>query len=235
MRGSVLAMSAVMTLGLLLAGCADSTTPDRAAAALESTQPSPSGDSGQVEDSEAEEVVVSAQPDSTQESVSTEEPSTSEESSSNQQDSTAKSIGSKLCMINNSSQTVTVTTVSSPKKILGELAQGEELCEDNFNAFSSIDLARGISVKGVELMSATINNPFIGLARVEMYQPGNKVCAVNDIAGVGKLGGAKDDGVLRYQLMRVTPYSLKPQQVEYKLVLSDSESPNSSGRPVPCS
>lgn len=241
MRGSVLALSAVTTLGLLLAGCTDSTAPDRAAAVYESTQPSPSGDSEQVEDSEAEEVVVSAQPDSTQESVSTEEPTTSEEpntseeSSSNEQDSKAKSMGSKLCMINNSSQKVTVTTVSSPKKILGELAQGEELCEDNFNAFSSIDLARGISVNGVELMSATINNPFIGLARVVMYQPGNQVCVVNDIAGVGKLGGAKDDGVLRYQLMRVTPYSLKPQQVEYKLVLSDSYNSNSSGRPVPCS
>lgn len=229
MRRSVLAVSAALTVSLLLAGCSDSAAPERAAAALVSAQPVPGDEAAPVEDSKSEEIVASEQP------VTTQESSSSEESSSNEADSTEKSMGSKLCMINNSSQTVTLTTVSSPKKILGEIAQGDEQCEDNFNALSSIDVARGLAVNGVELMSVTVNNPYVGMARVVMYQPGNKVCVVNDIAGVGKLGGAKDDGVLRYQLMRVTPYSLKPQQVEYQLVLSDSENPTSGGRPVACS
>jgi hypothetical protein len=229
MRASVLAVSAVTTLGLLFAGCADSTTTERGAAALVSAQPVPGDEAESAGESKEEEIVASEQPDPAQESSSSEEPS------SNETDSTEKSMGSKLCMINNSSQTVTLTTVSSPKKILGEIAQGDEQCEDNFNALSSNDVARGLSVNGVDLMSATMNNPFVGIARVVMYQPGNKVCVVNDIAGVGKLGGAKDDGVLRYQLMRVTPLSLKPQQVEYQLVLSDSENPTPGGRPVACS
>ena len=228
-RASVLAVSAAITVSLLLAGCSDSATPERAAAALVSAQPVPGDEAAPVEDSKSEEIVASEQPDTTQESSSSEEPS------SNETNSPEKSMGSKLCMINNSSQTVTLTTVSSPKQILGEIAQGDEQCEDNFNAFSSNDVARGLTVNGVELMSATMNNPFVGLTRVVMYQPGNKVCGVNDIAGVGKLGGAKDDGVLRYQLMRVTPLSLKPQQVEYQLVLSDSENPTPGGRPVACS
>lgn len=246
MRGSVLVLSAVTTVNVLLVGCSDTTTPDRAAAAVESTQPAQGGEAEPAEDSEVEEVVAPEQADTTEESrpsdvpvsigkpSSSDEPSWSEDTSADAPDSAEASLGSKLCMINNSSQTVTITTVQSPKKILGELAQGAELCEDNFNAFGSKDLARGISVNGVELMSATMNNPYVGMARVVMYQPGNRVCMVNDIAGPGKLGGAKDDGVLRYQLMRVTPYSLKPQQVEYQLVLSDSENPTPGGRPVAC-
>jgi hypothetical protein len=229
MRASVLLVGAATTVSLLLAGCSDSATPERAAAALVSAQPVPGDEAAPAEDSKSEEIVASEQPDNTQES------SSSEESSPNETDSTEKSMGSKLCMINNSSQIVTLTTVSSPKTILGEIAQGDEQCEDNFNALSSNDVARGLSVNGVELMVATMNNPFVGPARVVMYQSDNRVCGVNDIAGVGKLGGAKDDGVLRYQLMRVTPYSLTPQQVEYQLVLSDSDNPTPNGRPVACS
>lgn len=240
MRGSVLVVSVVTTVTVLLAGCSDTATPDRAAAAMESTQPAPGGEVGPADDPDEVDVVAPEVPDTTEESSPRDEPTSSdglsaaEDQTADVQDSPEKSLGSKLCMMNDSSQTVNVTTASASREAVGELAPGDELCEDNFNAFSSKDLARGISVNGVELMSVTMNNPFVGLARVVMYQPGNRVCGVNDIAGPGKLGGAKDDGVLRYQLMRVTPYSLKPQQIEYQLVLSDSEAPTSGGRSVAC-
>lgn len=229
MRGSLFRLSALVAIGLLLAGCSNSTTPDRAAAAFESTQPAPNGDlESTSEDSSAEELSVSEQPEISDDSMASEEPVASESGS------TEKFMGSKLCIVNNSTESVVITTVDVSRKILGEIAQGDEQCQDNFNAFGSKDLARGISVKGVYLMSVTMNNPFIGRAEVILYQSGNQVCPVNDLAGPGKLGGAKDDGVLRYQLMRVTPYSLKPQEIEFKLVLSDSENPTSSGRPVAC-
>ena len=229
MLGSFFKLSAVLALGLLLAGCSNSTTPDRAAAALESTQPAPNGDVESTgEDASAEEPSATEQPEISDEPMASEEPVASESGS------TEKFMGSKLCIVNNSTESVVITTVDVSRKILGEIAQGAEQCQDNFNAFGSKDLARGISVKGVYLMSVTMNNPFIGRAEVTLYQSGNEVCPVNNLAGPGKLGGAKDDGVLRYQLMRVTPYSLKPQEVEFKLVLSDSENPTSSGRPVAC-
>ena len=229
MLGSFFKLSAVLALGLLLAGCSNSTTPDRAAAAFESTQPAPNGDVESTgEDASAEEPSATEQPEISDEPMASEEPVASESGS------TEKFMGSKLCIVNNSAQSVVITTVDVSRKILGEIAQGKEQCQDNFNAFGSKDLARGISVNDVYLMSVTMNNPFIGRAEVMLYQSGNEVCPVNDLAGPGKLGGAKDDGVLRYQLMRVTPYSLKPQEVEFKLVLSDSENPTSSGRPLAC-
>ena len=229
-RTPITLITAAAALTFILTGCGDSTATDRSAAAVavaESVEPIEPVESTDLP-AEEEEVISVEEPETIDdpapaEPEPTEEPAGSEESA-----------GSKLCIQNDASNPVTNVAGLGQRKPL-DIAPGSQQCSENFNPFASKDVKGTLAVNGVDVMRIATNNPFIGLASVEMFQPSGTLCLMQNLGRQGMTSTAKDDGVLRYQFERLTPFSLKPQQIEFRLVLQDSSSPSSSGRPRACS
>ena len=230
-------MAAAAALAFILTGCGDSTATDRSAAAVavaesvEPVEPTESTELPTAEETElqAEEDVISVEEPETIDDPAPAEPEPTEESAVSDE-----SAGSKLCIQNDASNPVTIVAGLGQRKPL-DIAPGSQQCSENFNPFASKDVKGTLAVNGVDVMMIAANNPFIGLASVEMFQPSGTLCLMQSLGRQGMMSTAKDDGVLRYQFERLTPFSLKPQQIEFRLVLQDSSSPSSSGRPRTCS
>lgn len=140
--------------------------------------------------------------------------------------------GVRLCLKNSSSRTVTIASgfgEPNPR----DLAPGEEQCNQNSNPFGK-DVMGQLAVGGVTTMAIAVNNPLIGLSTVIMSQPESGPC-VDDKLGRQGMKSTTDDGLLNYQVERVTPFSVGVQQIEFQLVLSDSNNPSSGSRARKCS
>ena len=225
-RTPITLMAAATALAFLITGCGDSTATDRSAAAVETTESTESTEPTESTDLPAEEEEV----------ISVEEPETIDDPAPTEPDPTQESdasAGSKLCIQNDASNPVTIVAGLGQRKPL-DIAPGAQQCSENFNPFASKDVKGTLAVNGVDVMWIATNNPFIGLASVEMFQPSGMLCLMENLGRQGMKSTAKDDGVLRYQFERLTPFSLKPQQIEFRLVLTDSSNPSSSGRPGRC-
>ena len=232
-RTPITLIAAAAALTFILTGCGDSTATDRSAAAVavaESVEPTDSAEPVEPTDLPAEEEeVISVEEPETIDDPAPAEPEPTEESAGSDE-----SAGSKLCIQNDASNPVTIVAGLGQRKPL-DIAPGSRQCSENFNPFASKDVKGTLAVNGVDVMRIATNNPFIGLASVEMFQPSGSLCLMQNLGRQGMMSTAKDDGVLRYQFERLTPFSLKPQQIEFRLVLQDSSSPSSSGRPRTCS
>ena len=219
-RTPITLVAAATALAFLITGCGDSTATDRSAAAVETSESTESTNLP----AEEEEVISVEEPESIDDPAPT-EPDPTQESDA--------SAGSKLCIQNDASNPVTIVAGLGQRKPL-DIAPGAQQCSENFNPFASKDVKGTLAVNGVDVMLIATNNPFIGLASVEMFQPSGTLCLKENLGRQGMKSTAKDDGVLRYQFERLTPFSLKPQQIEFRLVLADSSNPSSSGRPGRC-
>ena len=139
-------------------------------------------------------------------------------------------IGTKMCVKNNSSKSVDVDFGST-------LSTGQEQCTEGASLTGS-DINFNVKVDGVQAVQVVANNPYIGMGSVKLIQP-NALgeCLYESVAGKGK-STAKEDGLLRYQFERLTVLitsSEDPQQIEWKLTLSDPRTKSSDGNPVKCS
>ena len=220
-RTPITLIVASTALTFLLTGCGDSTATDRSAAAVETTE---SNESTDLAAAEEEDVISVEEPESIDDPTPA-EPDPTEESDA--------SAGSKLCIQNDASNPVTIVAGLGQRQPL-DIEPGSQQCSENFNPFASKDVKGTLAVNGVDVMLIATNNPFVGLASVEMFQPSGTQCLMTNLSREGMKSGVRDDGVLRYQFERLTPFSLKPQQIEFRLVLADSSNPSSSGRPGRC-
>jgi len=138
--------------------------------------------------------------------------------------------GTKLCVQNNSSKAVAVGFGST-------LSTGQEQCTEG-ESLTGADIAFSIDVDGVQAMNVKANNPFIGMGSVTLLQPDPLgQCLYESVVGKGKTT-PKEDGLLRYQFERLTVLitsSEDPQQIEWKLALSDPGKKSPDGNPVKCS
>lgn len=227
MRRTHLVLSAaVTTLALLLAGCGGATSADRSAAAVEETE---SSESTELTDlpAEEEEVISVAEPEAIEGAAPTERNTPQPTPTSDEL------FGTKLCVQNNASKAVTIVSglgQSSPF----DIEPGAQQCSDNFNPLDAKDVKGLLAVNGEELMYVAALNPYVGLASVMLGQPTGYMCTNDNLGRQGMKSTAKDDGVLRYQFERLTPFSLKLQRIEFRLDLSDSANPSSSGTPRRC-
>lgn len=218
MRNRVVVFSAIVaTLGLLLVGCGSSTESSRSAAAVDTSQAN-------------EEVEVESSDVEMGEDSATSEPDASEESSAAEESDDMA--GSKLCVRNDSSQTVVVSSglgATTPQGI----SPGDERCSENSNPFAR-DVAGILAVDGKDVMAVSVNNPIVGLGNVKLGKISRGLCLDNNLGRQGMKSVTADDGLLQYQFERLTPFSLGIQQIEFRLVLTDSGAPSSGGSTVSC-
>ena len=139
-------------------------------------------------------------------------------------------IGTKMCVKNNSSKSVDVDFGST-------LSTGQEKCTEGASLAGS-DIDFNVKVDGVQAMQVVANNPHIGMGSVKLIQlDALGECLYEAVAGKAK-GTAKEDGLLRYQFERLTVLITSgddPQQIEWKLTLSDPGKKSPDGNPVKCS
>jgi hypothetical protein len=134
-----------------------------------------------------------------------------------------------MCVQNNSSKTVDVSFAST-------LPTGQEQCTEG-NSLTGDDIVFDINVDGVQAMTVKANNPFIGSGSVTLLQPDPLGrCLYESVLGKGN-SSSREDGLLRYQFERLTVLitsSDDPQQIEWKLRLSDPKATSPDGNPVKC-
>lgn len=236
------------TLTIALTGCGDTAETSRQAAGIEATdeaEATPSddaeavGDTAPTENPEPTEEIDPTEPlesdpiviDETPEAI--EDPAPTEPNTPQPTPTSDELFGTKLCVQNNASKAVTIVSglgQSSPF----DIEPGAQQCSDNFNPLDAKDVKGLLAVNGGELMYVAALNPYVGLASVMLGQPTGYMCTNDNLGRQGMKSTAKDDGVLRYQFERLTPFSLKPQRIEFRLDLSDSKNPSSSGTPRRC-
>lgn len=139
-------------------------------------------------------------------------------------------MGTKMCVKNNSSKSVDVSFGST-------LSRGQEQCKEGAS-LTGADIDFKVNVDGVQAMQVVANNPYIGMGYVTLIQPDALGLCLNEaVLGKGK-STAKEDGLLRYQFERLTVLITSPedpQQIEWKLTLSDPRTKSSDGNPLKCS
>ena len=197
----------------------DQSSPVAVAAPAEGELPGILGDSAEV--SGPAEVTTPAEVGSSPDATSNAQPRESEQAASEQ------SVDVKLCVRNDSSRTVTIASgfgESNPR----DIAPGGEQCSQNSNLFGTGVMGQ-IGLDGAAAMAISVSNPLVGLSSVTMSQPGYGQCLKEDLGRKG-MKSTTDDGLLRYELERMTPLSPAVQQIEFQLLLSDSSNPSSEPR-----
>lgn len=142
----------------------------------------------------------------------------------------AGNLGTRVCVVNESSQVPTVTFTIRDTGTDGPLPKGSQACGEGTMGGGKNDVEGKIDF-APPLKSMTLwgNNPWIGAPGAAIRQAGGNSCAgyegMSENAAV-----AWDDGVLRYVVKRLNDGQWK----EFTITISDTQSPSADGQPAAC-
>ena len=142
----------------------------------------------------------------------------------------AGNLGTRVCVVNQSSQTPTVTFTLRDTGTDGPLARGAQACGEGTMGGGKNDVEGRIAFSA-PLANMTLwgNNPWIGAPGAGVEQEGGKSCAGYE--GMSENSAvAWDDGVLRYVVKRLNDGQWK----EFTITIMNSQQPSADGKPATC-
>jgi hypothetical protein len=143
---------------------------------------------------------------------------------------TAGNLGTRICVINNSSQSPAVQfSKKDTATFEGVVSSGGEACAEG-TFFIGNDVEGSIVMsQPVASMTFTGTNPWAGLPGTVVYQSGGRFCTGGASMEIGSYF-YWDDAVVRYTVKRLPDDQWK----EFTITIEDSDSPASDGRSKEC-
>ena len=142
----------------------------------------------------------------------------------------AWNLGTRVCVLNQSSQTPTVTFTQRDTGTDGPVAPGSQACGEGTMGGGKYDVQGRIDFSA-PLKSMTLwgNNPWIGAPGAGVRQDGGNSCAGYEGMDVNE-ARTWDDGVLRYTVTRLSDGQWK----EFTITITNTKQPSADGQPATC-